>query len=154
MLLGERRGTAAMRVEGQPYTTIERNLVERMIHVLLADLSASFDPLSPVTFRFDRLETNPRFATISRPSNAIVAKLRIDMEDRGDVLNSCCPMRPLEPVRELFASLCGEKLAVTHWETHLAEEIWFTEWKWKPFWTNRPCLYVISLILGWDPALC
>src|SRR3954462_15442675 len=69
VLLGGRRGTAAMRVEGRPYTTIERTLVESMIHVVLADLSAAFDPLSPVTFRFDRLETNPRFATISQPSN-------------------------------------------------------------------------------------
>ena len=74
VLLGGRRGTAAMRVEGRPYTTIERTLVERMIHVVLADLSAAFDPLSPVTFRFDRLETNPRFATISQPSNAAIEK--------------------------------------------------------------------------------
>ena len=70
VLLGGRRGTAAMRIEGRPYTTIERSLVERMVHVMLGDLSAAFEPLSPVTFRFDRLETNPRFATISRPSNA------------------------------------------------------------------------------------
>lgn len=59
VLLGGRRGTAAMRIEGRPYTTIERNLVERMVSVVLSDLSAAFDPLSPVTFRFDRLETNP-----------------------------------------------------------------------------------------------
>ena len=37
---------------------------------MLGDLSAAFEPLSPVTFRFDRLETNPRFATIVRPGNA------------------------------------------------------------------------------------
>ena len=64
VLLGGRRGTAAMRIEGRPYTTIERNLVERMIEVVLSDLSAAFDPLSSVTFSYDRLETNPRFATI------------------------------------------------------------------------------------------
>ena len=67
VLLGGRRGTAAMRIEGRPYTTIERSLVERMVQVILTDLGAAFEPLSPVTFRFDRLETNPRFATISRP---------------------------------------------------------------------------------------
>src|SRR3546814_321257 len=38
VLLGGRRGTAAMRIEGRPYTTIERNLVERMVAVVLADL--------------------------------------------------------------------------------------------------------------------
>jgi hypothetical protein len=66
VLLGGRRGTAAMRIEGRPYTTIERTLVERLIQVVLTDLSTSFDPLCPVTFRFERLEVNPRFATISR----------------------------------------------------------------------------------------
>jgi flagellar motor switch protein FliM len=130
VLLGGRRGAAAMRVEGRPYTTIERTLVERMIHVVLADLSAAFDPLSPVTFRFDRLETNPRFATISQPSNAaIVARLRIDMEDRGGRLEILIPFATLEPVRELLLQMfMGEKFGRDSiWETHLAEEMWFTE---------------------------
>ena len=130
VLLGGRRGTATMRVEGRPYTTIERTLVERMIHVVLADLSAAFDPLSPVTFRFDRLETNPRFVTISQPSNAaIVARLRIDMEDRGGRLEILIPFATLEPVRELLLQMfMGEKFGRDSiWETHLAEEMWFTE---------------------------
>jgi flagellar motor switch protein FliM len=130
VLLGGRRGTAAMRIEGRPYTTIERNLVERMVHVVLADLSSAFDPLSPVTFRFDRLETNPRFATISRPSNAaIVAKLRIDMEDRGGRLELMLPYATLEPVRELLLQMfMGEKFGRDSiWETHLADELWMTD---------------------------
>ena len=130
VLLGGRRGTAAMRIEGRPYTTIERSLVERMVHVMLADLSAAFEPLSPVTFRFDRLETNPRFATISRPSNAaIVAKLRVDMEDRGGRLELLIPYATLEPVRELLLQMfMGEKFGRDSiWETHLAEELWLTD---------------------------
>ena len=130
VLLGGRRGTAAMRIEGRPYTTIERSLVERMVHVMLGDLSAAFEPLSPVTFRFDRLETNPRFATISRPSNAaIVARLRIDMEDRGGRLELLLPYATLEPVRELLLQMfMGEKFGRDSiWETHLAEELWLTD---------------------------
>jgi flagellar motor switch protein FliM len=130
VLLGGRRGTAAMRIEGRPYTTIERSLVERMVHVMLSDLGAAFEPLSPVTFRFDRLETNPRFATISRPSNAaIVARLRIDMEDRGGRLELLLPYATLEPVRELLLQMfMGEKFGRDSiWETHLAEELWMTE---------------------------
>ncbi len=130
VLLGGRRGTAAMRIEGRPYTTIERNLVERMVNVVLSDLSAAFDPLSPVTFRFDRLETNPRFATIARPANAaIVARLRIDMEDRGGRLELLLPYATLEPVRELLLQMfMGEKFGRDSiWESHLASELWNTD---------------------------
>ncbi|PWC96709.1 flagellar motor switch protein FliM [Azospirillum sp. Sp 7] len=130
VLLGGRRGTAAMRIEGRPYTTIERNLVERMVHVVLSDLSAAFDPLSPVTFRFDRLETNPRFATIARPVNAaVLVKLRIDMEDRGGRLELMIPYATLEPVRELLLQMfMGEKFGRDSiWETHLASELLVTD---------------------------
>ena len=130
VLLGGRRGTAAMRIEGRPYTTIERTLVERLIQVVLADLSTSFDPLCPVTFRFERLEVNPRFATISRLSNAaILARLRIDMEDRGGRVELLLPYATLEPVRELLLQqFMGEKFGRDSiWETHLAEQLWNTE---------------------------
>ena len=129
VLLGGRRGTAPIRIEGRPYTTIERSLVERMVHVVLNDLSAAFDPLSPVTFRFDRLETNPRFATIARPANAVIlARLRVDMEDRGGKLELCLPYATLEPVRELLLQMfLGEKFGRDSiWETHLANSLWQT----------------------------
>ena len=130
VLLGGRRGTAAMRLDGRSYTLIERNLIEKMLHLVLSDLSAAFDPLSPVTFRFDRLETNPRFAMISRPSNAaVVAKFRIDMEDRGGRVEVLLPYAMLEPVRELLLQgFMGEKFGRDSiWENHLAEALWVSE---------------------------
>jgi len=130
VLLGGRRGTAAMRIEGRPYTTIERSLVERLIQLVLHDLSASFEPLSPVTFRFERLEVNPRFATISRPSNAaVLVRLRVDMEDRGGRLELLLPYATLEPVRELLLQqFMGERFGRDSiWETHLAEELLSTD---------------------------
>lgn len=130
VLLGGRRGTAAMRIEGRPYTTIERNLVERMLSVVLNDMTAAFEPLSPVTFRHERIETNPRFATIARPANAaILIKLRIDMEDRGGRLEMLLPYATLEPVRELLLQMfMGEKFGRDSiWENHLATELWSTE---------------------------
>ncbi|MBL4666338.1 MAG: flagellar motor switch protein FliM [Sneathiella sp.] len=130
VLLGGRRGTAAMRIEGRPYTTIERNLVERMVSVILADMCAAFEPLSPVNFTQERVETNPRFATIARPANAaILIKLRIDMEDRGGRLELLLPYATLEPVRELLLQMfMGEKFGRDSiWENHLATELWSTE---------------------------
>jgi flagellar motor switch protein FliM len=130
VLLGGRRGTSAMRIEGRPYTTIERTLVERLIQVLLNDLSDAFAPLSNVRFHFERLEVNPRFAAISRVSNAaVLARLRVDMENRGGQIQLLLPYATLEPMRELLLQqFMGEKFGRDSiWESHLAEELRQTE---------------------------
>ncbi|MBV9509436.1 MAG: flagellar motor switch protein FliM [Caulobacteraceae bacterium] len=130
VLLGGRRGTAAMRIEGRPYTTIERVLVQRMVEVVLADVKTAFEPLTPVRFTLDRLETNPRFAAIARPANAaILIKLRIDMEDRGGRIELLLPYATLEPIRKmLLQQYMGEKFGRDNiWEGHLATELWTTD---------------------------
>src|SRR6201996_6838760 len=129
VLLGGRRGTAQMRIEGRPYTTIERTLVQRMIEVILQDMCSAFEPLAPVNFQLDRLETNPRFAAIARPANAaILVKLRIDMEDRGGRIELLLPYATLEPIRKLLLQqFMGEKFGRDSiWESHLATELWST----------------------------
>jgi len=153
VLLGGRRGTAAMRIEGRPYTTIERNLVERLVRVVLADMSGAFDPLSPVTFRFDRLETNPRFATIARPANAaVLAKLRVDMEDRGGRVEILIPYATLEPIRELLLQMfMGEKFGRDSiWETHLGNELLMTDMKMHA--VLGEVTLPLSEIINWKPG--
>ena len=126
VLLGGRRGTAAMRIEGRPYTTIETNLVKRLVEVVLADAEQAFRPLSPVTFSIDRLETNPRFAAISRPANAaILVRLRIDMEDRGGNIELLLPYATIEPIRSVLLQMfMGEMFGRDPiWEGHFATEV-------------------------------
>jgi flagellar motor switch protein FliM len=126
VLLGGRRGQSTTRVEGRPYTTIETNLVKRMIEVILADAELAFKPLSPVKFSVDRLESNPRFAAITRPANAaILVRLRIDMEDRGGNIELLLPYATIEPIRAtLLQMFMGEKFGRDPiWEDHLATEI-------------------------------
>lgn len=130
VLLGGRRGTAAMRIEGRPYTTVERSLIERLVQVVLTDLGAAFEPVSAITFRLERMETNPRFAAISRPSNAaMLTRFRIDMEDRGGSIELFLPYATLEPIRELLLQMfMGEKFGHDSiWENHLVEELRYTE---------------------------
>lgn len=153
VLLGGRRGTAAMRIEGRPYTTIERNLVERLISVVLNDLTSTFDPLSPVTFRFERLETNPRFAAIARPANAaVLARLRVDMEDRGGRMELLLPYATLEPVRELLLQMfMGEKFGRDSiWETHLSGELWQTDVEINAVLDEFPM--TLGDVLAWKPG--
>src|SRR5437667_3649452 len=126
VLLGGRRGQASLRIEGRPYTTIETNLVKRLVEVVLADAEQAFRPLSPVTFSIDRLETNPRFAAISRPANAaILVRLRIDMEDRGGNVELLLPYATIEPIRGVLLQMfMGEKFGRDPiWESHIATAI-------------------------------
>jgi len=126
VLLGGRRGQTSLRIEGRPYTTIETNLVKRLVEVVLADAEQAFRPLSPVTFTIDRLETNPRFAAISRPANAaILVRLRIDMEDRGGIIELLLPYATIEPIRSVLLQMfMGEKFGRDPiWEGHFATEV-------------------------------
>jgi flagellar motor switch protein FliM len=126
VLLGGRRAGGVIRVEGRPYTTIEMALARRMIEVILDDTKKAFEPLTQVTFTLDRLETNPRFAAISRPANAaILVDLRIDMDDRGGKIEILLPYATIEPIREqLLQMFMGEKFGRDPiWEGHLATEI-------------------------------
>ncbi len=130
VLLGGRKGTPAIRVEGRPYTTIETKLVEKMVSVTLGDLSSAFDPLSPVSFNLDRMETNPRFATITQSGNAcVLARLRVDMGDRGGRVEVLIPYATLEPIRELLLQMfMGEKFGRDSiWESHLTHELYKTD---------------------------
>src|SRR5580704_8910029 len=126
VLLGGRRGQTSMRIEGRPYTSIETNLVKRLVKVVLADAEQAFRPLSPVTFTIDRLETNPRFAAISRPANAaILVRLHIDMEDRGGNVELLLPYATIEPIRSVLLQMfMGEKFGRDPvWEGHFATQI-------------------------------
>jgi flagellar motor switch protein FliM len=130
VLLGGRRGTYSVRIDGRPYTTIETSLVKRMMELVLADAEAAFRPVSPVKFDIDRIETNPKFAAISRPTNAaILVRLRIDMEDRGGCVEILLPYATIEPIRELLLqNFMGDKFGRDPiWESHLATEIWHAQ---------------------------
>ena len=126
VLLGGRRAGAQIRVEGRPYTTIEMTLARRMIEVILEDMHRAFEPLTPVHFKLERLETNPRFVAISRPANAaILIELRIEMDGRGGKIEILLPYATIEPIREqLLQMFMGEKFGRDPiWEGHLATEI-------------------------------
>ena len=127
ILLGGRKSNRPVRIEGRPYTTIEQDIVKRMVDIVLADMSSAFEPLSPATFHFERLETNPRFATITRPGNpALLIRFRIDMvEDRGGIIEVLLPHTTLEPIRDLLLQMfMGENFGQdTVWEKHLGKEL-------------------------------
>ncbi len=129
VLLGGRRSGPPVWPEGRPFTSIERALIERLIRLVLADMATAFAPLSAIDFRYERLETNPRFAAIARPTNgAVLFRLRVEIDDRGGPLEILFPYATIEPVRDLLLQMfMGEKFGRDSiWEAHLARQMLVT----------------------------
>ena len=125
VLLGGGNSSGAVRVEGRPYTAIELGLVQQLAVHLLKDAQQAFEPVAPVTFTLDRMETNPRFAALIRPANAaVLVRLRIDMEDRGGNVELLLPYETIEPIRHLLLQMfVGDNLGRNaDWERHLATQ--------------------------------
>jgi flagellar motor switch protein FliM len=129
-LLGGRRTSDPVRIEGRGFTTIETMLVTKMVELALHDLAQAFEPIAPIAMKLERIETSPRFAAIAGPTNiAAVASFRVDMEGRGGRFSVLLPYATLEPVRDkLLQGFMGEKLGRDRiWESHMASEIRQTE---------------------------
>ncbi|MEM7617697.1 MAG: flagellar motor switch protein FliM, partial [Pseudomonadota bacterium] len=126
ILFGGRKLTKPIRIDGRPYTTIERNIIKQLTEIILADMGSAFDPLSPATLKFDRLENNPRFASIVRPSDPVILlQLRIDIEERGGNIEILIPYATIEPIREILSQVfMGEKFGKDKiWENHFEREV-------------------------------
>ncbi|MFN7038188.1 MAG: flagellar motor switch protein FliM [Alphaproteobacteria bacterium] len=153
ILFGGRKANQPIKFEGRPYTTIEQGIVKQLSEIILTDLGASFDPLSPATFLFERIETNPRFATIARPGDAaILLQLRVEMEDKGGKIEILFPYATLEPIRDqLLQVFVGEKFGKdSEWESHLQTEIVNTSIEMEAILTHKKTIMgeVMSLKVG------
>ncbi|RYD63968.1 MAG: flagellar motor switch protein FliM, partial [Sphingomonadales bacterium] len=126
-LLGGRRGGGEqVMIDGRGFTTIETDLVSRMLGHVLADLSTSMAPITPTTFELERVESSPRFVAIAGTTNVCaVATFRVSMDERGGNFSILLPYATIEPVRHLLNQrFMGEKLGRdTIWEVHMASEV-------------------------------
>lgn len=132
VLLGSRaKGIASnLKFDGRPNTAIERSLVEKLTTVILKDFSEAFAPITPIEFRYERLETNPRFAAVALEKNAVLlVTFHIEMDDRKGNFDIILPYATIEPVREiLLQNFMGEKFGRDNiWEGHLADRLWDAE---------------------------
>ena len=127
VLLGGRESAARSGSRAGPTRRSRWRWRAGMIEVVLDDMRRAFEPVTQVNFKLERLETNPRFAAISRPANAaILIELRIEMEERGGKIEILLPYATIEPIREqLLQMFMGEKFGRDPiWEGHLATEIY------------------------------
>jgi flagellar motor switch protein FliM len=130
VLLGGRQSSMPLAVEGRSFTAIEVTLIERMVNLILKDMTTAFKPLADVEFCHERMESNPSLATIAYPTDtAILFKIDVDMDSRGGTIEVLIPYPTLEPVRHLLQQMfMGEKFGRDSiWENHWAREMLFTD---------------------------
>ena len=126
ILLGGGKSEGVFRVEGRPFTAIEQDIIKNFSRLILEEVTAAFAPITTVSFRMDRLETNPRFATITRPGSPIViVSCRIEFNDVGGKIDLVFPYTTLEPVKDLLTQMfSGESFGGdVSWEGFLGEEV-------------------------------
>lgn len=125
VLLGGGNSTKSLAIEGRSFTKIEAMLIERLIRLILDEMTTAFEPLSKVTFEHERLESTPSRAMIVHPTDkAVLFKIDVDMDNRGGSAEILLPYATLEPVASLLKQMfMGEKFAKDGiWETHLSNE--------------------------------
>lgn len=126
ILLGGRKTESQIKVEGRPHTLIEQNIIVNIIEIFLNDLSVSFEPISPIAFQLDRLESNPKFATIARGDDIVaVLRLQIKMETRVGIIELVIPYSTLEPIKKVLQkSFLGERGSKDiNWTNYIESEL-------------------------------
>ena len=126
MLGGAQTGTARAPADLRAFTSIETSLVARMMQLALSDLAEAFAPIAAASMEFERIEANPRLASIAGPGiGTAVCSFAIEMEGRVGKLAVLLPHTTLEPVRDkLVQRFIGESLGTDRvWEAHFEREI-------------------------------
>ncbi|WP_323765180.1 flagellar motor switch protein FliM [Marinovum sp.] len=86
------------------FTGIEKRVGRAFCDTVLTDLSAAFDKVSPVTFRIDYLETNPRGLLIAPPTSACVrAVISVQIDQRVGEMVFLLPNTAFEQVSHVLS---------------------------------------------------
>ena len=110
----------------RPFSAVERTLAERMVRMVLADLTTAFQPIADVKLRMERIESSAKFAAVVRETSIVlVIGVRMQIDGRGGRVDLVFPTASIEPLREqLRQSYPGDKLGRDSlWETHLTHEL-------------------------------
>lgn len=123
-------GRETFKIEGRDFTTIENNLIKRVILSALSDLEKVWKPVIDLAIVYLKSEINPQFAQIMVPTDvAIVINFEIDMGFSTGTLTLCMSYSMIEPIKKKLEgtyqdeTLGGNK----EWATKLKEGLKLSE---------------------------
>jgi len=113
-------------VQKRPLTYIEQTIAKQLVEIILGELGNAFDAITPSNFIFERLESNPNFATICRTGDAVISlRLTIQIEQSSGFVDVVIPYNTLEPIKEQLQKVfIGDKFGIDSvWEELLSNAI-------------------------------
>ena len=127
-MLGGQLGASTSGIDGvRDFTAIEVALVRQTMQLALNELAEGFSSVSEVTMTLERVERNPRLASVAAVAEfASVSSFSIEIDDYGGRLTVLLPHNTLEPIRDKLAQpFMGESLGKnTIWKDQLQRQLW------------------------------
>lgn len=110
----------------RPYTTIEKNILERFVTRTLAEFESVFQPIFPVSFKLKSMNTDPRMSPlVPAETSCLVIQLNVLMHRQEGLLEFLLPFPVLERVQDTLSQpKLGHKYGEDPlWRSHLEEEL-------------------------------
>jgi flagellar motor switch protein FliM len=126
VLLGGKSNQTDNIHQKRPLTHIEQTIAKQLAEIILSELGNAFDAISPSNFLFERLESNPNFATICRTGDAIILlKLLVNIENSTGAIDIVIPYNTIEPIKEQLQKVfIGDKFGIDSvWEELLTQRV-------------------------------
>jgi flagellar motor switch protein FliM len=94
-------GRAGFKIEGRNFTSIENNLIKRVVISALSDFEKVWETTMKLDVVYQRSEINPQFMQIAAPTDVVViVQFEIDMDFSSGLMTFCIPYSTIEPIRE------------------------------------------------------
>ncbi|HPQ68862.1 MAG TPA: flagellar motor switch protein FliM [bacterium] len=98
-------GKVRFRVEGRDFTSIELNIVRKVVLLALQEFQKAWDPVEPVNIGFQRTEINPQFVSIAHPTEIVlIVESSVDVEGNSGLIQIVLPYAMIEPIKEKLSS--------------------------------------------------
>lgn len=98
-------GKEPYKVEGREFSSLENNIIQRIIRKALADFESAWTFIVPLVATFQKTEINPQFCMITLPTDPVaVMTFMIETEFASGKMTVCVPYSVLEPIRDKLTS--------------------------------------------------
>ena len=126
VLMGGGQDTVRDQPASRPFSSIEIQLFRRLADTTALAFTEAFNEISKVEFLIDRVETNPRFVAIGKPTeNAVRLRVLIQLGRRAGVLEVLLPLTMFGSIEPLIQVKDDDVSAAVDvdWRQHLVQTV-------------------------------